>query len=119
MKTFLSLLLIIFFISACSQPEKADTQTDTSQNEASWAYAFVKYDGISYELTEEEISIVQLGEPIGEVKRNVVDMDTVENYSETDFDSNELPVNTKLFTAKDTAKHIIYERNGKYFIAKK
>ncbi|MGI2328491.1 hypothetical protein [Planococcus sp. YIM B11945] len=88
-------------------------------SEASWAYAFVKYDGISYEITVEKVAEHEVGELLGEVKRNMADMDTVSNYVETDFDSNELDPGTRLFALKESNPHeIVYERDGASFIAR-
>ncbi|TWT02526.1 hypothetical protein [Planomicrobium sp. CPCC 101079] len=107
-------VLMLFVLAACSE-----VPFTLNGSEASWAYSFVKYDGISYELTDEEAAEEEVGELLGEVKRNVVDMDTVVNYVETDFDSNELNPGAKLFAMKESGDdEIIYERYGKYFIAR-
>lgn len=108
------LVLIVFIsvtaiLSACSN----------LQEEASWAYAFVKVDGVSYEITDEEVPSDGVGELLGEVERNVVDMDTEASYIETNFDSNELPVGTRLFASPTGEDVVIYERFSKYFKAQK
>lgn len=123
MKRFILLsatLLFLLFVTACSNQEVADDHPVYTQSAASWAYAFVKYDGVSYELTDEEISKENVGDILGHVKRNVADMDAVDHYVETDLDSNELLVGTSLFAIKGgDDNQIIYERYGKYFFAKK
>ena len=118
------LVLIVFIcvmaiLSACSNQAVAPSAVSDTQEEASWAYAFVKVAGVSYEITDEEVPSDQVGELLGEVKRNVVDMDTKESYVETDFDSNELLVGTKLFASPAGEDYVIYEQHGKYFKAKK
>lgn len=77
----------------------------------------MKVDDVSYEITDEEVAGDGVGELLEEVKRNVVDMDTEANYVETNFDSNELLVDTKLFVSQTGADYLIYERYGKYFKA--
>lgn len=117
---FCTTLLLLLFVTTCSNREVVHDKPVNTNAEASWAYAFVKYDGVSYELTDEEISEEDVGDLLGHVKRNVVDMDTVDHYVETDLDSNELLVGTSLFAVKNgDGNQIIYEKYGKYFLAKK
>lgn len=96
---------VLFMLIACSQ--------------TSWANSFVEYNGIGYEITDEEVPEEAVGELLGEVKRDVSNMDTAADYSGQDFDSNELDVGTKLFALKEIDNDIIvYEKAGAYFIAR-
>ncbi|QFT87531.1 hypothetical protein FIU87_02605 [Bacillus sp. THAF10] len=85
--------------------------------EASWAHEFVIVNGISYVITTEEVNPSEVGERLGEVKRNIVDMDTDPNLTETDFDSNSLNPGTALYTHKNDQQSILYKINNTYYLA--
>ncbi|WKA55001.1 hypothetical protein [Planococcus shixiaomingii] len=109
------ILLVLFVMASCS----GTPISLPGSSEASWAYPFVKYEGASYEVTNEKVPKEDVGELLGEVKRNVSDMDTAENYVESDFDSVGLNSGAKLFTLKqNSSDKIVYEQDGKYFIAR-
>ncbi|HSU80258.1 MAG TPA: hypothetical protein VLK78_07555 [Candidatus Angelobacter sp.] len=111
----LSLFVALFGLMGCMG--KSATMTHTS---ASWAYPFVRVNGISYGVSTNEINKDDVGGKIGRVKRNVEAMDAgPEKYVEHDFDSNELNEGTPLFWDLKDPNSICYEKKGKFFLATK
>lgn len=110
--TFLTLTLI-----GCAST-KEPILTETSE-EASWAYEFVRVDNTSFQLTKKEAEESVKGDLIGEVQRNIVDMDTDEELVEQNLDSNSLPPGTALYKHTENNSIILYELDNKYYIAEK
>lgn len=117
------MVLILLFLSltliGCTNENEVRTNYSNSSEEASWAYRFVKFNDVSYQITDKEVEKSLVGEKIGEVKRNIADMDVEENVVEVNFDTNELDVGTPLYKNKENDKTILYEINKKYYIAEK
>ncbi|WP_404447668.1 hypothetical protein LG307_02485 [Sutcliffiella horikoshii] len=90
-----------------------------STEEASWAYEFVRVDEISFQLTQKEAEESAKGDLIGEVQRNIVDMDTDEELVEQHLDSNSLPPGTALYKHTENNNFILYELDDKCYIAEK
>ncbi|TYS67829.1 hypothetical protein FZC76_14820 [Sutcliffiella horikoshii] len=110
--TFLSLIL-----TGCASTE--DSVTTETTEEASWAYEFVKVNSYSYMITKEEVDKSVKGDLIGEVQRNIVDLDTAEDLEERHLDSNSLPPGTALYNPTENNNIILYELNGRYYIAER
>jgi hypothetical protein len=109
------LIVICSILSGCS----------SSHSTASWVYPFVIVNGVSYGVpaTNDEVIEVnksEVGNKIGAVKRNVVNMDTgASKYVQKNFDSNILKKGTPLYQYSKDNNAIIYENNGKFYLAKK
>ena len=117
-KTLFGSMLIIIIscvLSGCS----------STHNTASWAYPFVIVDGVSYGVPETndeviEVNKSEVGNRIGSVKRNVENMDAgASKYVQKNFDSNILNKGTHLYQYIKDNNAIIYEKNGKFYLAKK
>ncbi len=67
----------------------------------SWAYMFVVWDGNVYEVTEEAVPRGDIGEKIGEVKRQA-DKETGAYYGDA---SNFYPAGTGYYKIKDVSPH--------------
>lgn len=105
---------LFFILSGCA------SQSEHTHSTICWAYPFVKVNGISYEASrnDKEISKSYVGKKIGVVKRNVENLDAgPDKYIEKDFDSNFLNKGTSLYENIKDKKVIIYEKNGKYYLA--
>lgn len=117
------MVLILVFLSlslvGCNNDHEIRTNDSNNPDEASWAYRFIKYNDVSYQITNQEVEKSYVGEKIGEVKRNIVDMDVDENVVEVNFDTNELDVGTPLYINKKNKNTILYEVNKMYYIAEK
>ncbi|QSS98815.1 hypothetical protein IMZ31_11940 [Pontibacillus sp. ALD_SL1] len=120
-KNFIYLILFLFFLVGCIHQTSEETTFDEEGNvgTTSWAFKFVKYNDISYELTSIELNESNVGEKIGEVKRDLTDLDTTGKLNEVDFDAVGLTKGTPLYKSKESNDAIIYKENNIYFIAKK
>ncbi|CAG9620444.1 hypothetical protein [Sutcliffiella rhizosphaerae] len=108
--------LFIFIIVGCAPNNIQQNQVITTK-EASWPYEFVIVDGESYQLTREEVDEIEVGELLGMVKRNIVDMDTDSSLAEKDFDSNFLKAGTEIYTHNGSNNSILYKSKHTYFKA--
>ncbi|MCG1023587.1 hypothetical protein [Sutcliffiella horikoshii] len=111
---------IIFFslvLAACASTKEPILKG--SSEEASWAYEFVRVKETSYKLTQKEAEEGTKGDLIGEVQRNIVDMDSAEESVEQHLDSNSLPHGTALYKHTGSKSIILYELEDKYYIAEK
>ncbi|WP_345239384.1 hypothetical protein [Pontibacillus salipaludis] len=120
-KNFIYLILFLLILVGCNHQTSEETTFDEEGNAGttSWAFKFVKYNDISYELTNIEVNESNVGEKIGEVKRDLTDLDTTGKLNEVDFDAAGLPEGTPLYKSKESKDTIIYKENNTYFIAKK
>ncbi|KGP91993.1 hypothetical protein N780_15700 [Pontibacillus chungwhensis BH030062] len=120
-KNFIYLILFLFFLVGCNDEtsEEITFNEEGSAGTTSWAFKFVKYNDISYELTGVEVNESNVGEKIGEVKRDLTDLETSGKLNEVDFDAAGLPKGTPLYKSKWNKDVIIYKENNTYFIAKK
>ncbi|MDC3417006.1 hypothetical protein [Aquibacillus salsiterrae] len=68
-KKFIYFILLIFLLVGCNDETSNETTFNDEGNSGttSWAFEFVNYNGISYELTNTEVSENNVGEKIGEV----------------------------------------------------
>ncbi len=115
-KTILITFLSLTLASCASTKEPIITE---SSEEASWAYEFVRVNDTSYQLTQKEAEKSVRGELIGEVQRNILDLDTSEELVEQHLDSNYLPPGTALYNHTENSNIILYELDKKYYIAEK
>lgn len=120
-KNFIYLILFLIFLVGCNHGTSEGTTLEEEGNAGttSWAFKFVKYNDISYELTSIEVNERNVGEKIGEVKRDLTDLDTAGKLNEVNFDAAGLPKGTPLYKSKKSKDAIIYKENNTYFIAKK
>jgi hypothetical protein len=113
----ISLFLMLFALMGCTGYSSNNTHTKSS---ASWAYPFVRVNGVLYGISNNEIDKSEVGKKIGEVKRNVEKMDSgPDKYFERNFDSNELDEGTPLFEDLKDPTAIVFKKSGKFFLAKK
>ncbi|WP_078551466.1 hypothetical protein [Bacillus alkalicellulosilyticus] len=117
MKKFL--LILSIFLVGCSNQPGTTYHISSPSDEESWPYPFVIYDGQTYKLTGEKVEEDFKGEKLGEVKRNIVNMDVDENLVEMNFDSTGLNTETPLYANIKEKDSILYEENGEYYLAKK
>ncbi|MBM7563869.1 hypothetical protein [Paenibacillus sacheonensis] len=125
--------LFALSLSACGAAEEKNAdrtvgddhpQTKVSGS-ASWAYAFVVWNhGQTYAISDEAVPEAEIGRQIGEVRRNVSNMDSIavpegeaiQPYEKQDGDSSLLKEGSKLFeltgTAVDSA--IVVMNGGNY-----
>ena len=96
-----------------------ETILKETSEEASWAYEFVRVNETSFQLTNREAKESAKGDFMGEVQRNVVDMDTDEELIEQHLDSNSLPPGTSLYKHTENNSIILYELDNKYYIAER
>ncbi|WEG14749.1 hypothetical protein PU629_10535 [Pullulanibacillus sp. KACC 23026] len=92
-----------------------------SGSSASWSYSFVVVNGVHYGVSDKdsEVQPSEVGQKLGKVKRNVVNMDAgASNGVLKNFDSNYLDKGTKLYEDKLDTHAIVYEKEGKYYLAK-
>ncbi|MCM3618274.1 hypothetical protein M3936_11860 [Sutcliffiella horikoshii] len=115
-KTLLITFLAFTLAGCISTKEPVIIETT---EEASWAYEFVRVNETSYQLTKKEAGESVKGEPIGEVQRNIVDLDTADDLVEKHLDSNSLPPGTSLYKHTDNRNLILYMLGGKYYIAER
>lgn len=115
-KTIFIAFLSLILLGCASTIEPILTE---STEEASWAYEFVQVDETSFQLTQREAKENVKGDLIGEVQRNIVDMDTDEELVEQHLDSNSLPPGTALYKHTENNNFILYELDDQYFIAEK
>ncbi|NLP52553.1 hypothetical protein [Bacillus sp. RO1] len=117
MKKALLITILSLILAGCTSTE--DSVITETTEEASWAYEFVKVKESSYLITREEADESAKGDLIGEVQRNIVDLDTAQNLEERHLDSNSLPPGTALYKHTKNTNIILYELSGKYFIAER
>ncbi|MGD6777580.1 hypothetical protein [Sutcliffiella horikoshii] len=115
-KTIVITLLSLSLVGCASTKEPILID---STEEASWAHEFVRVDETSFQLTQIEAEESAKGDLIGKVQRNIVDMDTDEELVEQHLDSNSLPPGTALYKHTENSSNILYELDGKYYIAEK
>ncbi|MCA1321616.1 hypothetical protein LC085_17050 [Bacillus tianshenii] len=118
MKKIAMIVMMCFMMIGCA-PEQNMNKEQSSGEEESWAYEFVKYNGANYEVTSTEATEDVKGEKLGEVERNIVDMDVEGESEEVDFDSNSLEVGTPLYQHTENSESLLYEMDGKLFILEK
>lgn len=126
-RSWLCLIVLTLVLSGCvshNQPQASGTinPATTSSSSASWAYPFVIVNGVSYGLSnnDTEITKSEVGNKIGVVKRNVENMDSSSTkYVQKNFDSNTLKKGTSLYEYKKDKTAIVYEKNSKFYLAKK
>ena len=97
MKKYLLLLIStsLLFFTGCS-------------SSTSWAFQFVKYNGVNYIVTNEEISEEEIEEKIGEVQKY---LETEQNS--VDLSSNIYPKGTEIYSIKgiNVEEHIAVKDN--------
>ncbi|BAU28938.1 hypothetical protein DFP93_103215 [Aneurinibacillus soli] len=110
MRKFLLCFLFLLIVTACSNGTSIWNQKQ--QKTASWAYQFIKWNGVTYVVTGEKIKTV--GKEIGSVSSYSDKEDTIQSG----VFSNKYPVGTKFFeiVGTDIKKAIAVEEKGRIYI---
>lgn len=114
-------LILGFLLIGCSDESSNEAKFMDEEDlggTTSWAFEFVYYNGNSYELTDIKIEQSDVGEQIGEVRRDITDQDTSKNFHEGNFDSVVLSKGTPLYENKKNKDSIIFKVGNQYFMAK-
>ncbi len=100
------LLILLFFatVTACSVQQKENKISPPAPSQQ-WAYRFVKWNDIVYEITDETVDKSNISKVIGDVLANIEKSDVVYGneekvVAEKNGDSNYLPVGSKLYEIK-------------------